>query len=218
MSNDKTIIYVVRHGESEGNVAAWKDGTLPLEPKGGLGTPLTDEGKRQAEELSKLFKDINFAAVFSSDLARASETAEIIAAAHDLPVTTRSSIRERNWGATITGAIRKEIEQALKDLNDEERLAYKYAPDGESGLDAIKRFTDFLQEVAPAYKGKKILVVNHGNVMRSFLIKQGFASHDELPSGSLLNTGYFILETDGKDFEIKETFGVNKSSKTTTEE
>ncbi|MBA3723773.1 MAG: histidine phosphatase family protein, partial [Candidatus Levybacteria bacterium] len=88
----------------------------------------------------------------------------------------------------------------------------------ESALEAIKRFTDFLEEIAIAYKGQKILVVNHGNVIRSFLVKLGFAKYDELPSGSIENTAYFVLETDGKNYVVKETFGIQKNKLVQVEE
>jgi broad specificity phosphatase PhoE len=217
-NNDKTTIYVIRHGESEENAHAWNDLNTPFENGSELGSQLTEKGKEQARAVSKKLKDLNLAAIFSSDLLRAKETAEIVAKPHGLSVVTNSTIRERNWGAKMSQIVRLEVEEALKDLNDEERLVHRYFPDGESGLEAIKRLTDFLEEIAPAYNQQTIAVVNHGNIMRSFLVKLGFATYDELPSGSIENTAYFVLETDEKTYKIKETNGIYKNVRKDDEE
>jgi broad specificity phosphatase PhoE len=217
-NNDVTTIYIIRHGESQENAHAWNNLTIPFENKSEFGSQLTEKGREQAREVRDKLKKIKFSAIFSSDLIRAKETAEIIAEAHGLSIMTNSTIRERNWGAKMSRIVRLEVEEGLKDLNDEERLVHRYFPDGESGLEAIKRLTDFLEEVSPAYKGQNIAVVNHGNIMRSFLVKSGFAKYDELPSGSIENTAYFVLETDGKTYKIKETNGIYKNVKKDDEE
>ena len=65
-------IYLVRHGQSEANVTETMSGHCP--------TPLTELGRAQAEAIGKkllaIHPKVDF--VYSSDLARASETAEII--------------------------------------------------------------------------------------------------------------------------------------------
>lgn len=217
-NNDITTIYVIRHGESEGNIHAHNNPDTIFTDETEYGSPLTEKGKEQARLVSQRLEDLDFAAIFSSDLIRAKETAEIVAKPHGLSVVTNNTIRERNWGAQMSKSIRSEIEEAVKALNEEERLAHRYFPDGETGLEAIKRFTNFLEEIVPAYKGQKIAVVNHGNIMRSFLVKIGFAKYDELPSGSLENTAYFVLETDGETYKIIETKGISRNKKNDDEE
>ncbi|MGI8419366.1 MAG: histidine phosphatase family protein [Candidatus Levyibacteriota bacterium] len=217
MKNNITTIYVIRHGESEGNVQAQTDHNTLLHDEG-LGSPLTERGKEQAKKLREVLKPIKLAAAFSSDLIRAKETAEILAKPHNVPVITDGSIRERKWGKIISKGTRLQIETALRDLNDEEKLAHRYFPEGETGLEAVQRLIDFLEEIIPVYNGKTIAVINHGNVMRSFLVKEKFAKYDELPSGSIENTAYFVLETDGKTYKIKETDGIEKNKKLNDEE
>ena len=58
--------------------------------------------------------------------------------------------------------------------------------------------------------GKTILVVSHGGVMRYLLIHLGFGTYTNLPTGSIGNTAYIKLETDGVDFFVKETKGITK--------
>jgi broad specificity phosphatase PhoE len=54
------------------------------------------------------------------------------------------------------------------------------------------------------------MVVCHGNIMRCLLSHLGFAKFDELTRKSVENTAYFVLESDGIDFFIKETSGIKK--------
>ena len=89
-------------------------------------------------------------------------------------------------------------------------MGYKYLDTMESADEAVSRLLTFLREVAVAYLGKTILVVNHGTNMRSLLTHLRYATFDELPDGSLENTAYIILESDGVDFFVKKKVGVNK--------
>src|ERR1700733_1301683 len=96
--NDVTIIYVVRHGESESNIYAHENPTKPASHFGELGSSLTSKGRDQSRQLAGRLKNIHFAAFFSSHLNRAKETAEIIALHYGLPVITDRTIRERFFG------------------------------------------------------------------------------------------------------------------------
>src|ERR1700704_837420 len=86
-------IYVVRHGESLFNASE----NIEEYPKEGpYGSPLSEKGKDQARVLAKKLNSVNFAAVFSSDLSRAKQTAEILALERKLAHETRKTIRERS--------------------------------------------------------------------------------------------------------------------------
>lgn len=208
-----TTIYVVRHGESVTNSKDKVIHTIDLNSWGEFGAPLTEIGKQQAEKIAERLSTIKFDAIFSSDLQRAKQTAEIIAHSRNMAVTSISSIRERNYGNDyfkLPPEKKAEIQSALMELNDEEKMLYRYTPTGESAREAVDRFNSFLKDISSAYKGKTILVVNHGNIMRMFLITIGWAQYDELPHNSIRNTGYYVLtEGDGK-FTIKETYDVHK--------
>lgn len=206
-----TTIYVVRHGESESNIYAKEYPDKPASHFGEFGSSLTQKGRSQAQKVAKILQKESFAAIFSSDLARAKETAEIIAQEHNVTVTTNKIIRERFFGAHMSNVQKQEIEKALKELNEEEKFAFKYFPQGESGHDVVKRFKQFLQEIIPLYKNKKVLVVSHSYVMRSFLIHEKFAKFDDLRGGSIKNAGYFVIETDGEIFEIVERYGITRN-------
>lgn len=217
MDKPITTIYVVRHGESESN-ANYKHLTDKDHKKWGeLQSPLTQKGRQQAKQIAAKLSDIEFDSIFSSDLLRARQTAEIIAKKNNLKVNTVSTIRERNYGETfyrLSAQEKNEVKKAVMLLNDEEKLLYKFSNDGESAQEGVKRFETFLNEIAPLYKGKKIVVVNHGNVMRMFLIHIGWARFNELPGGSIKNTGYYVLELNSNIYRVKETAGITKQQTT----
>ncbi len=198
-----TTIYVARHGLSEGNVRG--------EVAGSYDTPLIKEGEEQAKKLALQLRKIQFDAIFSSDLIRAKRTAEIVAVEKKLAVETSKMLREINFG-TFEG--KKETKKIIKLFDDLERLAYpqwlrhKLNEDAETIEEIIGRFITFLKEVAATYKGKTILVVSHGTMMRSLLVHLGYAPHTKLIHGTIKNTGYVKLETDGIDFFIKETHNI----------
>ena len=91
-----------------------------------------------------------------------------------------------------------------------EKRDQKLYPTYETEQDLINRVLVFLREAAVTYLGKTVLVVTHGGMIRSLLMHLGFGSFDELPSGCVENTGYIVLQSDGVDFFIKETKGINK--------
>jgi len=211
-----TTIYIVRHGESEDNVNKDK-GSLFHNKWGEFQSPLTKVGEEQARKRAESLNHVQFDAVFSSDLTRAKQTAEIITLEKNLAIETTQLIRERpyfSYMETVTGKsikkILEEMRQELSLLDEKAKMAYKHGPSMESAEEAASRLITFLREISVAYQGKTVLVVNHGNNIRSLLTHLGFATFDELPGGSIENTGYFVLESDGVDFFIKETHGIQK--------
>lgn len=198
--------YIIRHGETEGNAT----GILGLDPR------LTANGIKQAEGLALQLRNIHFDAVFSSDLIRAKQTAEIILLERDLILQTTKAIREKHFGV-MEGKHEDVYKQKIKNLLDEletmtagKRSKYRLAEGMENDEELVSRFGTFLREAAIAYSDKTALVVCHGSLMRIFLIHLGFGSFQELPAGSVQNTGYFVLESDGIDFFVKETSGIHK--------
>jgi len=85
-----TTLLLVRHGETDWNA----EGRL----QGHTDRPLNDFGRRQAAALAERLADDDIDAVYASDLARARETAEILADRLGLAVVTDPDLRERNWG------------------------------------------------------------------------------------------------------------------------
>ncbi len=147
---------------------------------------------------------------------RAKRTAEIISSDRQLAVNTTHLIRERFFGGWEGKPISEFVEankklfDLQKKLSEDQKHDFKLYPDYESNNEIASRMLIFLREIAATYISKAVLVVAHGSIMRSTLMRLGFAKADELPAGAIENTGYVVLESDGVDFFIKETVGINK--------
>jgi broad specificity phosphatase PhoE len=209
MSRPLTTIYIVRHGESEANVAM--AAKLPNLDFKNWDPDLTELGVQQAQKKFEAFKHITFDLVFASDLLRAKKTAAIIGAERELAVITNSILRESNRSGYYYSEPEKlaQMNALLTTMSDEQQLEYTEG-EMESYSQAATRLITFVREVAVAHPGKTVLIVAHGTIMRSFLIKIGFATLAQLPKQSIDNTAHVRLETDGIDFFVKDTQGVHK--------
>ncbi len=209
--NNLTTLYIVRHGESEVNARLAKGDVIQTGDYAELGPPLTENGRIQARSAASKLKHVRFDAAFSSDLLRAKETAEIITLEKNIAVNTTRAIRETHEGSDEGKWHRnfEKIQEEIKKLVEEEKMNFRFE-DAETEEEAVSRLITFVREVAVGYAGKTVLIVCHGNIMRMFLIKLGFATYDELPPKHIENTGYFVLQSDGVDFFIKEAHGVHK--------
>lgn len=204
MTKLTTILYIVRHGQSQHNVEKRLSGHSD--------SPLSPLGKKQAAQLAREFKDIHFDMVFSSDLERAHHTAKIATSEKNLTVKTTQIIREQYFGS-YEGKYEHEYEsdfleelKIYRNLPDQKKLKYKIAQDMETDEESVTRFITFLREIAVENSGNTILVVCHGSIMMYFLIWIGFGTYRSIVN--IKNTGYIKVETDGEVFTVKETRGV----------
>lgn len=141
-----TTLYLVRHGETTDNVRQVMQGQTQGE--------LTDRGRRQAHEVAVRLADMEFAVFVSSDLWRAVETCQIIAAPHGKSVVQTSLLRERDWGG-FTGRYIPDLQGAV------------WPADIET-LDALKeRARQFLHYLAENYPGGRVLAVGHGIINKA---------------------------------------------------
>src|SRR5438093_966133 len=101
-----TTLLLARHGETdwnrEGRWQGWAD------------PPLNESGRAQARELAEQLRLTPFDAVYSSDLLRAHETAEIVAAPHAVPVVADPGLREIDVGSW-SGLTRAELQERFPD-------------------------------------------------------------------------------------------------------
>jgi len=207
-SQGKCTFYITRHGETVWN----RDQII----QGHKDSPLTENGVSQAKSTAQKLQSVSFDRIFSSDLMRAYRTAEIIAADHDLAIKTNKLLRETSFShfegkkvAYFLDAVKKAIDYR-EQLSSKEQMTYKIHPDLESYEEMASRMITFIRQVAIAYANQKMLVVTHSGVMRAFLIKIGCATNQELPHGKISNAGYAVIESDGADFIVKETEGIEK--------
>jgi len=189
-------IYLTRHGETEWNEKKLIQGLSDI--------PLNKNGEFQAKQLRKEFKDTNFSAVFSSDLLRAKNSAEIIISEKKLKVVTTKTLRERFFGrfeGKPLGVLRKTIGEVM--LVSKERQKELNLFDVENDEDIISRLIPLMKKVASKYLGKNVLMITHGGLIRAFLGYVNFKI-PEYSDRPMKNAGYLIIESDGVGFNIKE--------------
>lgn len=148
------IIYFVRHGETiwhkKGILQGHKDSALTLKGKISAG--------KKAEILSKKNIDI----IYSSDLGRCVQTAEIINRRLRAKLIKTPKLREQNFG-DLNGQPNKKVEKILDLSNPDEK-----APNGESFNEQKNRILLFLKKLS-AKKYKKVLLIIHDGTARAIL-------------------------------------------------
>jgi 2,3-bisphosphoglycerate-dependent phosphoglycerate mutase len=155
---ERTRVIIVRHGQTQWN--------LKLIRQGHLDSPLTDRGITQAKALGKRLAHEEFTALYSSDLGRAVQTAEMIGAVTGHSVVIDDRLRERNLGV-FQGLGRDEIERRFP---EEYRLHRSIGPDyvipsGESVRQQVERNLLCLAELGEKHVAETIVVVTHGGVL-----------------------------------------------------
>jgi probable phosphoglycerate mutase len=155
-----TRIVAVRHGETAWNVDTRIQGQLDI--------GLNDTGRWQASRAALALAEETLHAIYSSDLSRASATAQAIAdgAAAALAVQTHTGLRERAFGK-FEGQTYAAIESQWP---EEARLWRTRDPDfapvgGESPLQVMARVERAVNEIAARHLGQQIVLVSHGGVM-----------------------------------------------------
>lgn len=152
-----TKLFLVRHGETDWN----RDGRW----QGGSDTRLNETGREQARELADTL-DGSIDALYSSDLARARETAEILGAKLGLEVQLDERLRERGFGAW-EGLTSAEIEERFAKSHQRWRAGEGPGADDAEPFDTFAgRITAFLDEVLERHPDEEVLVVAHGGSIR----------------------------------------------------
>jgi broad specificity phosphatase PhoE len=153
-----TTILLARHGESDWNRSKrWQ---------GFADRPLTDLGRQQAAELAERLADTELDAVYSSDLQRARDTAEIVARTRGLTVETTPDLREVDVGSW-SGLTREEAERRFPEQYARWLQGGEGWPDGETYEQMMERVVGAIGRIAKAHQGERVLVVAHGGSIRA---------------------------------------------------
>lgn len=171
-------LWIVRHGETDwnlqGRIQGWTD------------VPLNAKGITQAHRLAKHLEGIPFRAVYSSDLKRAVNTANILATHILAPQFVHTALRERGFGMG-EGLYREEMNRRFPNG----------VPDAESDTDVLARIDEFLQDVTRSHETGRVLCVTHGATIR-LMLRQ--FQHVEIPP--LYNTGVSRIRWDGARWNL----------------
>ena len=178
-------LLLVRHGQTAWNAIGKLQGHTDIE--------LDDTGRAQARDLAITLATANLATVWTSDLARARQTGEIIAAALGLaPPRVEPTLRERAFGV-FEGLTRDECMARFPDAWTAWVAHNGSPPGGEDRAAAIARMSTALARIAG--EPGPALVVTHGGVMRLWLTDVVDPTVTMIKNGAV-----FVLEHDGAAF------------------
>ena len=155
----KTTIYLIRHGESQGNKYNLFLGHTDMD--------LTEIGHAQAENAAKFFENIHLDVIYSSDLLRAYHTAEHTARAKGLEIIKDSGVREifaGEWEGTSF--------DELPVLYPEEYARWREdvgnagCNGGESVAELMERIVTNVERIVKENEGKTIAIFTHATPIR----------------------------------------------------
>ncbi|MFA5052682.1 MAG: class I tRNA ligase family protein [Parcubacteria group bacterium] len=146
--------FLMRHGEADSNVL---DIVSSYPEKAEIG--LTKKGIKQVQDAAKLLKREKIDLIISSPLKRTTETAKIIAEALAKKYSVDERLTEYNFGS-LNGRGTEEFEALVGGHAGK----FSKAPEGgETIVEVRKRMIDFLNDLEESHKGKKILLIGHGD-------------------------------------------------------
>jgi broad specificity phosphatase PhoE len=199
-------LYFVRHAQSEANVQmVISNRDLPHS--------LTNLGRQQAEALAQSLADVPLAAMYSSPIVRAVETARIVATIKDLSIEIADALREPDCGIMEGRGDEEawaEHDRVVRDWAIECKFDSRIEG-GENYYDLRARFVPFVEQVIAAHDGSdhNVLLITHGSLLYLMLplvlTNIDFASVREYP---MPNTAVIIVEKQEKGLICLEWCGV----------
>lgn len=165
-------LYVARHGRVPSN----DEGII----SGRNAEELTQMGILQAESIREQLQEIDFAVIYSSNVKRAIQTAEIINKGRNLEIKLDERLAERDPG-TMLGKKRKEINKEIWNS-----LSLDKTPENAETLKAgLIRTRSILNEIHSTYPNEKVLIVTH-----NFICKCIWMIEDEITDLEQINNFY----------------------------
>jgi broad specificity phosphatase PhoE len=149
-----THVVIIRHGQSQGNAEGRFGGHTD--------TPLSARGTKQAEATAKALAWEKFAAIYSSDLPRAIETASPLAKLVGIPLQTTDALRERSVGVMEGLTFEEAAEQHPEQYQALLRRDFEHVlVGGESYRQTLDRASRQLDEAIEQHKGGRIALFAH---------------------------------------------------------
>lgn len=158
-------LILIRHGETDSNVGRILDSKLP-------GPPLNATGREQAEDVAAKLAGEPIIAVYASQATRAQQTAEPIAAQHELSVQVVAGVHEISCG-DLEGRSDHEARQTFEEVYRGWLAGHQamHVPGGESALELQQRFVPAVGELWSRHadsdvEGAAIVLASHGAAIR----------------------------------------------------
>ena len=193
-----TRLILIRHGETEWNRSRTIQGQHDV--------PLNGTGRAQAEAVACRLANERIDAVYTSDLARARQTAEAIARPHRLAVIAEPGLRERHWGR-YQGLRFDEIEGLAPEAHARMVVrdpGYVLEGGGESIEGLVARVRAALGRLVADRAGQTVVAVAHGGVLdAAHRIASGMPL-DSARSFDLPNAAINIIDGDGLRWSIRD--------------
>lgn len=184
----ETLITFVRHGQNN-----YVEAGTPWHP----GPPLNRRGIREANATGKYLSDVSFDMIYSSDMNRARQTAEIINK-YQKPQKKNQSFNKLVF---------------IRDLAEHDEIIYEEKPRNkkkfECELAKAQANIKFFKRLLKEHTGNKILIVSHGNAIRAFLGNSFGYSLRKSPELNLFNCAVSTVIYD--DSKLKSIFHINFS-------
>jgi probable phosphoglycerate mutase len=155
-----TIIVLIRHGQTDWNLSGRWQGHTDI--------ALNDTGRSQASDLARRLASWPIAAIYSSDLRRAHQTASILARELGLSLKLDAAWRERN-GGDFQGMTFEELDRRHPEALQAMRQRGEAPPGGESNLDVAGRVVAAFDQIVARHPGQMVAVVSHGGAMRALI-------------------------------------------------
>lgn len=184
-------LILVRHAESEGNVGGVIQGWTDL--------PLTAAGVEQAAQVARRFAGASVAAIYTSPLARARDTARPIAAALGLALVEEPNLRERHYGRAqgltwAEAAVRWPLGEAAH-----HRDWAMAVPDVEALAALRRRAVSVVSDLLDRHRDDTAIVVSHGGTLVQIIADLFGLPEDTWPRIRMSNTSVTVVEGGASD-------------------
>lgn len=202
----KTNIYIIRHAKSIANENGLFGGVTDYE--------LSEEGKKQAEDLETRLKEYEIDNIYSSPLKRAIQTIKPTAIAKNKEIIAVDDLREMNvgkWENILRDDLRKKYPEENKYIDETEYYCGMIGQE-ETG-EVANRMFEAIQKLAKENVGNSIIITSHIVAIRAFLCKilNIPFEHTKEKIGYLANTSItkIIYNNDTNKFELIELGSMN---------
>jgi len=191
-----TVLYLIRHGRVVGSEARRFIGHLDV--------PLAPEGEAQMRILAGRLARVPFVAVYSSDLARARRSAELVAAPHGLEPGIVPALREMAMGRW-EGLTAEEIQAREPGAFSEwrSRIGDFRFPEGESVPELLARCWPVVERVLSSHSGERVALVAHGGTNRAILCRALGLSLERLLGLGQDYGALSLVEWDGERWRLR---------------
>lgn len=146
MNNPECTFYIVRHGETEWNIQKRMLSYTDIS--------MSEQGIIQIQDLAEMLSNIEFTAIYTSDLTRTQTTADMIKRSRTIPIYQTPKLREKNFGILEGKSVIEvtELMSEYSNMSHQEVFHFKFDQSMESDSEASERILSFLSQMTPLHE------------------------------------------------------------------